>query len=116
MVFNGKQFTLHLPEGFDDRSEWEMPARGYLSDAVVELSNGRKYAIAFYDPTRLQQELDLGAAHGINWVADPGLVVVPIVNRETILDVLTKLLDDGFFECQKPLSDSPIDTIMAKAG
>jgi hypothetical protein len=46
-----------FPEGFEDRDAEEMALKGCLSNALVELENGEKYAVDFIEPVRLAQEL-----------------------------------------------------------
>jgi hypothetical protein len=46
----GTGFTFHFPPEFDDRAEYEMELKGYLNGGQVELADGRRYPIFFFDP------------------------------------------------------------------
>lgn len=97
MVLTAPTFRFHFPPGFDDRAEFEMPAKGYLAGGVVETADG-SYPVTFFDPIRLAQDLELAAEHGPGVVAEPGLVVVSEVTREVILGAIAELLRQQFFD------------------
>jgi hypothetical protein len=102
-----ERFIFHWPEEFDERAEWEMPMRGCLSYSLIELPDGRRFTLDFYDPVRLRQELEMGRQHGYPCIAEPGLIVVPEVTREWILRALDHLIGQGYFDTQKPLPAVP---------
>src|SRR5262249_2127666 len=105
MVFEGSDFKVHLHADFDERAEWEMSARGYLSHATVELAAGQRYPVCFYDPVRLRQDVEMGAKSGEPCVAEPGLIVVPQVTREEIIRAVEYLADTGYFSHLVPLEN-----------
>jgi hypothetical protein len=94
-------YRLVLPDWYDERAEWEVAAKGWFGAAVVESSDGSRYAVTFYDPTRLGQDLE---AEGRGYLAEVGLVVLPELNRRAMEDVIPKLAGDGFFDSQLPLT------------
>jgi len=53
---------LVLPDDFD-ANEWEVRAKGYYVDAVVRV-DGQEVAVAFYDPARLQQDVEAELSSG----------------------------------------------------
>lgn len=48
---------LLLREPFDERTVWEVSRKGWYSGATVELPDGSRHPIFFYDPVRLAQDL-----------------------------------------------------------
>jgi hypothetical protein len=104
MEYCGERFTLHLPDEFDARSEWEMPSRGYLSHSTVELESGRTYPVFFYDAVRLGQELEMSAKLDRPFIAEPGMIVLTEVTREAICRALDRLVEEGYFAHLEPLT------------
>jgi hypothetical protein len=93
-----------FPDGFDERSEHEMPLRGYLSHALVELEDGSRYPVDFIDPVRLAQDLEVSVKWGIPCYAEPGLIVLPEVTVSSIENAVKYLHQHGFFEKLKPVN------------
>ena len=89
---------------FDEQAAYEAEGRGYLSHAFVELCDGSRYPVVFYDPVRLQQDLDDEVAAGNPFIAEPGMVVVPDVTLENMKKAVTKLFQEGFFSNFRPIS------------
>lgn len=94
---------LHLPEGFDERSEYETPFKGYLRDAQVELEDGNRYKVFFIDPVRLRQDLEEEVKLGRPYFAEVGMIVLPRVTVDEAKEAIKFLLRDGFFANLKPL-------------
>ena len=93
-----------FPEGFEDRDAEEMPLRGCLSNALVELENGERYAVDFIEPVRLTQELSSYIKAKIPCYAEPGLIVVPEVTLSGIQEAVNYLHDRDFFTQFKPVN------------
>jgi hypothetical protein len=93
-----------LPEGFDERRAFETPLRGYLSDVFVEAEDGLRYPVFFVDPVRLAQELEDHLKLGEACFAEPGTIVLPEVNLETIDRAVKSLWQEGFFAHLTPLA------------
>lgn len=94
---------IPYPPGFDSRRESEMTDKGYLNEVVVRLDTGSKFLLNFIDPIRLAQDLQAEEESGSPFFAEPGLVVVPRVTRESVQRAVAGLAESGFFETQKPL-------------
>ena len=107
MTLTGQGYVFQFPEDFDDRAEWEMTDKGYLNGSTVELADGRKFAVFFFDPVRLRQELEMNCRDREPYLTEPGLVVVPEVTREVIHQAIEGLVREGYFETQKPLATVP---------
>ena len=97
-------FTVVFPDWYDERAEYEVPMKGYLEGVVVRMADGARYGLCFYDPVRLQQDVERGAEFGQTYVAEPGLVILPEVTTQAIQKVVPNLLRDGFFSHLKPLA------------
>jgi hypothetical protein len=78
-----------------------MPEKGYF-DAEVALADGHTYTIFFVDPARLGQSLNDRIEAEKPFLAEPGMVVLPLVTIERINRILPILEKEGFFKYLKP--------------
>lgn len=92
---------------FDERAAFEAESRGFLSHVAVELDDGSRYPVIFYDPVRLQQEIDDSIKAGRVCFADPGMIVVPELTLECMNRAVLQLVREGFFSHLKPLQTLP---------
>lgn len=83
-------------EDFDERAAFEITLKGWLS-AQVEVENGQRYPVFFYDPVRLQQDLEEEAKLGRPCLAEPGLIVLPEVTVAAAQQAVEFLWQRGFF-------------------
>jgi hypothetical protein len=83
---------------FDEAAAYDAEARGYLSYASVELSEGTRYPVVFYDPVRLQQDLEVEVGEGRPFIAEPGLIIVPEVTLARMQAAVEGLCRTGFFD------------------
>ena len=88
--------------GFDQREAMECRDRGYRSHVCVKFSTGECYPVVFYDPIRLQQDLDDEAKIGNAFIAEPGLIVVPEVTLDYMHKAVLQLAENGFFDSLRP--------------
>ena len=95
-------FTLHYPEGYDERVEYEMAEKGYLPGVTVELADGSRDELTFYDPVRLAQNVERLAARGIPFVVASHTVVMPEVTSAAIQQAIEHLVRQGFFVRPRP--------------
>jgi hypothetical protein len=77
-----------------------------LSHVLVELAGGRLYPLFFYDPVRLQQDLEESVKHGRPFIADPGMNVVPDITLETLRYVVDQLNREGYFDSLTPVTEA----------
>ncbi len=82
---------------FDAMAAHDAEARGYLGYAAVELGDGRRYPVVFYDPVRLQQDLEVETGEGRAFIAEPGMIVVPEVTLFRMQEAVLRLSQVGFF-------------------
>src|SRR6266516_4798187 len=95
--------AIHFPDWYDELAQEEFAARGYLPETVVELSNGLRYELYFYDPVRLGQDMAADVQHGTPCLAEINLVVVPEVTPAIIRTAVEYLVKIGYFQKIKPL-------------
>lgn len=89
---------------FDERTAYEAVARGYLGNVQVELPNGSRYPVLFYDPVRLQQDLETEVDElGNPFISDPGMIVVTSVTLENMQKAVSKLYQERYFSYFQPL-------------
>ena len=70
---------LRLPADHDERAAFEAEARGFLQHVVIEVAEGVEVGVVFWDPVRLQQDLDEEMKAGRPFLAEPGMIVVESV-------------------------------------
>ena len=87
---------------FSEREAFEARDRGYLSHVLVEIDGEHLYPVVFYDPIRLQQDLELSAKHGRAFIADPGMIVLADITIEAMQEAVQRLWQEGFFKYLVP--------------
>lgn len=102
MVLTTPTGQLHFPPDFDEVAESEMTPKGYLVGGVVELPDGRRFAVTFYDPVRAAQDVEASGEYGVPVLAEPGLILIPEVTRDFISRAIPELVRQGFFDHLKP--------------
>jgi hypothetical protein len=80
--------------------ELDAQLRGYRSHVFAELGDGSRHAMTFFDPVRLEQDLAAESVLGRSFIAEPGLVVVPLISRANMEAAARTLAKEGFFETQ----------------
>lgn len=108
MNANGAPPRVIFPDGFDERWEYEMPAKGYIEGISIVFGDGSQFRVSFYDPVRLRQDLESGAEWRQPFFAEPGLIVVPEVTVEAIRCAVEALAREGFFDALKPIGTASV--------
>ena len=98
MSISTERCTVLFPEWYDERGEWEAQSKGWLQGVRVRLTNGSEHPLFFYEPVRLAQDLEEETSSGRPYIAQPGMVVIPQITRETIERVVSRLAENGYFE------------------
>jgi hypothetical protein len=83
--------------GFDDLDAFNAQVAGYRGAVVVELNDGSRYPVVFYDAVRLQQDLEEEAKQGEPFVAEPGMIVLVEVTLENMKKAVARLQKQGYF-------------------
>lgn len=82
--------------GFTDLDDFNAIGAGYYS-AIVQLDDGSRYPVCFYDPVRLQQDVAEEAKQGTPFVAEPGMIVLTEVSLENMKTAVSRLQHQGYF-------------------
>lgn len=93
---------LTFDSPLDERLQFEVRARGYLSNVLVELRNDTRYTVVFYDCARLAQDLEYEVSTGRMCVADVGMIVLPEVTLDNMRAAVKRLAEEGYFDGLKP--------------
>lgn len=94
---------LVLPEGMDEWLLGDMELKGYLTGALAECPDGRRYPVSFYQACVLEQDLAYWKLNGKGWLGEIGLIVIDQVNRSAMESALAGLWKQGWFNHLKPL-------------
>jgi hypothetical protein len=93
-----KSPKLIFKEEFDERLAFDVAQKGWCGIAMVELPEGGRVDVFFYDPTRLAQDLEVDAKAGHPYVAEPGLIVIPEVTLPYMEAAVEQLYKQGYFK------------------
>ncbi|MGJ5819033.1 hypothetical protein [Paludibaculum fermentans] len=84
---------LLFPYGFDDNIAFEAEMKGVYYHAVVELPNKTRVRVGFYDAVRVAQDLERGDI----CVALPGMIIVPKITLDNMINAVRALGKGDFF-------------------
>ena len=90
--------SLHFRESLDEYFWWEISQKGWYTGTVAELPGGKYYALTFYDPSRLSQDLQGEVELGRPCLVEHALVVVPEVTKACMNAAVQMLFSRGWFE------------------
>ena len=85
-------YKVILPSDFDEYS-WEVEKKGWFDFASVEF-DGLMIKLSFYDPIRLKQDIEAELSKRRVFF-EKNMVVVPIVNRDSIEAAVKFLYESG---------------------
>jgi hypothetical protein len=72
--------------------------KGWCGIVAVELPDGGRVDVFFYDSIRLAQDLESDTKSGHPYVAEPGLIVVPEITLPYMEMAVEQLYRQGYFE------------------
>lgn len=98
-----RTYEIVFPSKFDARAEWEAEERGLLDCVNIRIDGRLSYSACFFTPNRLAVELKLAVEAGETCVAQPGLVVIPIITAAAIREAVDFLVHSGYFEQIRPI-------------
>ena len=102
---------LIFEHGFDERTAFEAEQRGLLTGVWVELSDGSRHEVSFFDSVRLEQELAELTRQGRPFFHEPGLIVLAAVTLENMeLAARTLAHERGFARRSFPHVPEPVST------
>jgi hypothetical protein len=71
----------------------------------VELEDGSRYSVFFYDPVRLAQELNDEVELGRSCIAEPGMIVISEVTEVNVRAAVAQLHREGWFAHLQPINE-----------
>ncbi len=104
MILQLERCRVLFPDWYDERAEYESELKGWLPGVEIELGDGSRYPVTFYDPVRLGQDVEAEAKLDRPCLAEPGLVVVPAVTRAAVTQAAEHLAASGFFAHLRPIT------------
>ena len=97
-VESGKNMKIIYPIEWNERDHYERSRKGWLSDVIVEMDDGSEHSLSFYDPVRLQQDLEENVKRGEVAIVEKGLIVISEVTKENIEKAVKQAIDEGYFD------------------
>jgi hypothetical protein len=97
-----RKIELHHATEFDERTAFEIEQKGWYDGAIAKLSDGRRFALSFVDPTRLAPDIQSDFSHGQKCVVFRHLVVIPSVTVIQMEAAVHYLFETGEFERMAP--------------
>ena len=92
---------LVFAHAVDDR---DLAPHGYRGDVVVEFADGESFPVYFYEPDAIREELEGRRASGFGqFVAEPGLVVIPEITLANMKSSVLELIEVGYFSHLRPV-------------
>ncbi len=95
-----KLILLDWQEG-DDKIVWQ---KGWFCHNFVELENGNRYQVCFYDYGRLSQHLEDNTKKGQPFFIENNLIVLSEITIENMQKAIVEAEKQGFFENLKPIN------------
>lgn len=87
-----------------DVDDSDLAPHGYRGDVVVELADGEAFPVYFYEPDAIREELDGRMKSGFGqFVAEPGLVVIPEITVARMKSSVLELVEVGYFDHLRPV-------------
>lgn len=93
---------LHFREPFESVA-WEVSAKGYYGGVLVELEDGSRYLVFFYDSVRLSQDLQAESKSGRPFIAEAGMIVVPEISEANMRLAVRQLHKENWFNHLQPI-------------
>lgn len=92
---------------FDERAAFEAETRGCLSHVLVDIE-GVRYPVYFYDPIRLQQDLESECENENPFLAETGMIVLPVITLDAMRIAVQRLANRGYFEYLAPITSEKL--------
>ena len=98
-----KEFPKLIFLDWQEGDETEINRKGWFCHNVVELANGNRYQVCFFDKIRLVQELNYWEEQGKPFFIENNLIVLSEVTIENIKAAILEAEKQKFFENLKPI-------------
>ena len=95
-----KLILLDWQEGDD----WLIKSKGWFCHNYVELENGNRYQVCFYDNVRLGYHLKDNEKNGQSFFIENSLIVLSEVTIENMQKAIKEAEKQGFFDNLKPIN------------
>jgi hypothetical protein len=92
---------LTFTQNFDEHLADMVKEKGWCGLGVVELPNGTRMDLFFYDPVRLASDLESVLKSGGVCIAYPNMIIIPKVTREYMEAAVKQLYEKGYFNSDK---------------
>ena len=84
---------IEYRNGFNEIDNHEMPSKGYRNDITVKCPTGKKYNLSFYDPIRLNQDIEEE-----EYIFEQNLIVIKNLTKDDIQNAVNRMWEIGFFD------------------
>ena len=99
-----KEFPKLIFLDWQEGDEMIINQKGWFCHNNVELENGNRYQVFFFDSVRLGQHLEDNAENGKPFFIENNLIVLTEITIENMQKVITEAEKLNFFENLKPIS------------
>ena len=92
-------------------AEYEASNKGYRTDVFVEVDSSL-YNVRIYTLLRLQQDFESEIESYGFYTAEPNLILVKDSNKKEIIETITKLYEQKYFDELKPIENVEVDQLI----
>ncbi len=89
---------------WQEGDDWLISSKGWFCHNFVELENGNRYQVCFFDKGRLVQHLDDNEKIGQSFFIENALIVLSEVTVENMEKAIKEADRQGFFDNLKPIN------------
>lgn len=97
-----EEFPKLILLDWQNGDDWLISSKGWFDRNLVELANGNRYQICFFDCVRLSQHLADDTKNGKPFFIENSLIVLSEVTIENMQKAIKVAEKQGFFENLKP--------------
>jgi hypothetical protein len=98
-----EEFPKLILLDWQENDDWLIRSKGWFCHNIVELANGNRYQVCFYDNVRLGQHLEDNKKNGQPFFIENVLIVLSEVTIENMQKAINEAEKQGFFEKLKPI-------------
>jgi hypothetical protein len=90
--------TLSFSCEMDARAFYEIELKGFFQHTLVNLPDGTRVRVSFWDPIRLSQDLKTATERGKSCIAEPCIIILPKITLANMTAAVEELYRSGYFE------------------